>query len=171
MLTAICQNGFSVLCFIDPFPFWNKRQKCPLASAERLRLGTVQGAGRQSRGVLINVVAYFVCGLPVATLLAFKLGFDVDGLVLGMILGTAIQAVWYTSMVLGFDWEAESRAALGRVAKNAGLVPEAILEQGDQQVADDILSQGNKSSVASEAVCIARRFSRPSLDLPRASFG
>ena len=51
-----------------------------------------------------------------ALLLAFRSDFDVNGLVLGMLLGTFIQALWYTSMVLRLDWNAEARNALDRVA-------------------------------------------------------
>ena len=72
----------------------------------------MQGAGRQSRGVLINFVAYYVAGLPAGLLLGIRFHYDVEGLVGGLILGTFIQAVWYIYLVHRLDWQQESVLAL-----------------------------------------------------------
>ncbi|KAK9806061.1 hypothetical protein WJX73_010332 [Symbiochloris irregularis] len=60
---------------------------------QALMQGVIQGAGRQSKGVLINLVSFYICGLPAAILLSFYFGWDVYGLVSGMALGSFIQAV------------------------------------------------------------------------------
>ena len=78
-----------------------------------------QGAGKQSRGVLINLMAFYVCGLPASILLGFYFGYDVYGLVSGMVLGALTQAIWYTSMVLRLDWDEEASIAVARVARLA----------------------------------------------------
>ncbi|KAK9867837.1 hypothetical protein WJX84_001217 [Apatococcus fuscideae] len=57
--------------------------------------GVVQGAGRQSKGVLINFVAYYIAGLSSGLLLVCRLHWEVEGLVGGLILG----------------WEGDSRSS------------------------------------------------------------
>lgn len=136
----------------------------------------MQGAGQQRQGALINLVAYYICGLPLAVLLSFRLGFDVNGLVLGMVLGTTIQAVWYTTMVLRLDWEEQARAAAARVARQVAdiVATDAPSTNGTTELdhsSEDELPVGDP--IPSEAVYTRRleRVSSVSLDLPRASYG
>lgn len=55
------------------------------------RSSSLQGAGKQRLGVLVNIVAFYVCAIPTALLLAFRLGWGVEGMYTGMLLGPAIQ--------------------------------------------------------------------------------
>ena len=64
---------------------------------------------------MVNIVAYYAIGLPVSILLAFHAGFDIEGLLLGLIVAMCIQAVWYVGMVLRLDWEAQAQAAVQHV--------------------------------------------------------
>lgn len=93
-----------------------------------------QGAGKQSRGVLINLVAFYVFGLPASILSAFYLGWDVYGLVAGMVLGAFIQAVWYTSMVLKLDWDDEATVAVERVRQLSLVRAASIASDHEQQL-------------------------------------
>jgi uncharacterized membrane protein (DUF485 family) len=53
--------------------------------------GILRGAGRQSVGAVLNVVAFYVIGLPMAYILCFKTNFGVNGLVSGISIGAAFQ--------------------------------------------------------------------------------
>lgn len=143
-----------------------------------------QGAGRQSKGVFVNLVAYYIVGLPIGVLLTFKYKFDVSGLVLGLILGTLIQMVFYSSIVLHMDWRAEARNAQARVASRlADMIAASVREDvssnahlpaedgGESQLQESLL-QSTSASLPAEAIDIAlKRQSSRSLDLPRASPG
>lgn len=96
-------------------------------------MDAAQGAGRQTKGVIVNLVAYYVCGLPAGVVMAYYLGFDVNGLVLGMLMGTFIQAVWYSTMVFSMDWQAEADAAVKRVNAAAVAASAAAAASADAE--------------------------------------
>ncbi|KAK9838675.1 hypothetical protein WJX74_001111 [Apatococcus lobatus] len=77
-----------------------------------LRRSLGQGAGRQSKGVLINFVAYYIAGLSSGLLLVCRLHWEVEGLVGGLILGTFIHAVCYIYLVYCLNWQQEFILAL-----------------------------------------------------------
>lgn len=54
--------------------------------------GVVRGAGRQTVGAATNFVSYWLLGLPLAALLAFRCHLGVHGLWLGLLTGTSFQA-------------------------------------------------------------------------------
>jgi MATE family multidrug resistance protein len=53
--------------------------------------GILRGAGRQTIGAILNVVAFYGIGLPMAYLFCFKAEFGVNGLVFGISIGAAFQ--------------------------------------------------------------------------------
>ena len=59
--------------------------------------GVVRGAARQARGAKCNLVSYWVIGIPLAVVLAFKLQMGVAGLWLGLLIATTIQGTLPTS--------------------------------------------------------------------------
>ena len=61
--------------------------------------------GRQFWGVCINCAGQLAVGLPVALLLAFKLGFGVEGLLCGLAVGVTLQAAAYLVLLQRADWE------------------------------------------------------------------
>ncbi|KAG2453546.1 hypothetical protein HYH02_001765 [Chlamydomonas schloesseri] len=81
--------------------------------------GVIQGAGKQRLGVVVNVVAFYVAAIPTALLLAFRLGWGVEGMYTGMLLGPAIQAVSYVYIISRLDWGAEARAVAARAAASS----------------------------------------------------
>ncbi len=74
---------------------------CPTAAAEiALITPCVQGSGRQQKGAIINLVAFYVFAMPLALFLAFYAGWGVLGLFAGMGLGPIIQTLLYGWLVL-----------------------------------------------------------------------
>jgi MATE family multidrug resistance protein len=53
--------------------------------------GVLRGAGKQTVGAVANVVAFYGIGLPAAWLFCFTCGFGVNGLLLGIGVGTSFQ--------------------------------------------------------------------------------
>lgn len=94
----------------------------------------MRGAGRQTVGAATNFVSYWLLGLPLAALLAFRLRLGVHGLWLGLLTGTSFQAVTLGFIVSRFSWAAEARQAAVRVA--AG---KAAARPADEEEADALL--------------------------------
>lgn len=96
-------------------------------------------------------MAYYVCGLPTAALLAFRLHLDVIGLVCGMIVGTAIQAVWYSTMVLRLDWEKQAEEAAARVKRQAAdLAAAQRLRSSSSNLGSSVGQSGRNESLLEE---------------------
>ncbi len=71
----------------------------------------MQGSGKQQRGALINVVAFYIFALPLAVFLGFYCGWNVIGLFAGMGLGPFVQTILYGALVARLDWGKESKKA------------------------------------------------------------
>jgi multidrug resistance protein, MATE family len=55
--------------------------------------GILRGAGRQSIGALINLIAYYLLALPLGWYLCFNKGYGIFGLFLGVFIGSSAQTV------------------------------------------------------------------------------
>ena len=53
--------------------------------------GVLRGSGKQSIGAVLNLTAFYVIGLPMAYLFTFTLGMGVNGLLVGISMGTLFQ--------------------------------------------------------------------------------
>lgn len=78
--------------------------------------GVMRGCGRQRIGAAVNLVTYWVVGLPVSCLLAFKGGLGALGLWTGLACTASVQALLMAATVFAFDWPAESARAKALVA-------------------------------------------------------
>lgn len=56
------------------------------------RRAAAQGSGKQARGAVVNLVAFYMVGIPLALGLAFPLRMGAAGLMLGLLAGSAVQA-------------------------------------------------------------------------------
>ena len=83
----------------------------------------MQGLGRQSIGLRVNLVAFYVVAIPAAYLFGFVLHWGVEGLYCGLILGATVQAACFTVFVSRLDWREEAQKAVDRVKAVATAVP------------------------------------------------
>ncbi|GFR48036.1 hypothetical protein Agub_g9868 [Astrephomene gubernaculifera] len=82
--------------------------------------GALRGSGRQGLAFATNLVVYWLLGLPCAALLALRYRMDAMGLWVAMAGAAALQALILLGCLLRFDWPAETRRALRRVAESEG---------------------------------------------------
>ncbi|KAG7396302.1 hypothetical protein PHYBOEH_002527 [Phytophthora boehmeriae] len=69
-------------------------------------LGIFRGAGEQKMAAKVNVLAYYVCGIPAAVVLGFYFMLGVEGLWLGFGFGIAVSAaLLYYMMLQSWSWE------------------------------------------------------------------
>lgn len=75
------------------------------------RVLRAQGSGKQQRGALVNLVAFYVFALPLSLALGFGARMGVVGLFLGMGAGPVVQSVLYAAVVGRMDWRKEAAKA------------------------------------------------------------
>ncbi|XP_045829571.1 protein DETOXIFICATION 41 [Trifolium pratense] len=79
--------------------------------------GVAIGSGWQALVAYVNLVCYYVIGLPVGCVLGFKTSLGVAGIWWGLILGVLIQTVTLIILTARTNWEAEVENAVVRVKR------------------------------------------------------
>ncbi|WCJ36135.1 MATE efflux family protein [Euphorbia peplus] len=77
--------------------------------------GAARGCGWQKIGALVNFIAYYPVGLPIAIALTFVFHFGGKGLWMGIISGSFLQAVLLLAITLRTDWQHQAKKAKDRV--------------------------------------------------------
>ncbi|XP_048229408.1 protein DETOXIFICATION 12 isoform X1 [Ricinus communis] len=73
--------------------------------------GVARGCGWQHVGAYVNLVAFYICGIPVAVLLGFWLKFRGIGLWIGIQVGEVIQVVLLAIVTGCINWEKQAKMA------------------------------------------------------------
>ena len=74
----------------------------------------MQGAGKQTVGMWVNLLGMWCIGLPSALLLAFQAHMSVKGLVTGGIIGVCLESAAYLIVLGRVDWPGvAAKAAVG----------------------------------------------------------
>ncbi|KAI9221532.1 mate-domain-containing protein [Blastocladiella britannica] len=102
--------------------------------------GVLRGCGKQHVGAVLNLVAYYVIGLPFSALLTFYFDLQLLGIWLGLaaaqILCYAVQVMYVNSQI---DWASECRVAQQRVNHNfhVAAVAHGLDEDDDDLIEDE----------------------------------
>ncbi|KAL0453327.1 UNVERIFIED_CONTAM: protein DETOXIFICATION 21 [Sesamum latifolium] len=75
------------------------------------------GAGRQSAVVYVNLGSYYLIGIPTGVLLGYVIKLQVEGVWIGMLIGTCIQTIILMILTKRTDWEKQVSVARTRVNK------------------------------------------------------
>ena len=133
ILLVVCRNGLGWLFSDDAEVIALTAVAVPpLAAsligegANTVLAGVLRGCGRQKLGAIVNLIMYWVVGLPFAAALAFKGHLGALGLWWGLACTASVQAALLTAFVFRFDWTVEAQRAKALVA--AG---ELVLEEED----------------------------------------
>ncbi|WCJ26067.1 MATE efflux family protein [Euphorbia peplus] len=73
--------------------------------------GIVRGTARPWLGMYANVGGFYLLALPVAVLLAFKVGLGLSGLLLGFLVGTTACLTLLVVFIMMIDWNIEAEKA------------------------------------------------------------
>ncbi|KAG2582326.1 protein DETOXIFICATION 16-like [Panicum virgatum] len=77
--------------------------------------GVLTGCGKQKFGAAINLGAFYLVGIPMASVLAFVLHMNGKGLWLGLVCGSLIKVLLFASIAWFTDWNKEAVKAKDRV--------------------------------------------------------
>ncbi|TVU32459.1 hypothetical protein EJB05_24190, partial [Eragrostis curvula] len=84
--------------------------------------GVVVGCGRQNLGAIINLVAFYVVGVPAALFFAFVCRLEGVGLWYGLLCGMVVQMLLLLSIVLCTNWKQEVLKANDRIFDNSDTI-------------------------------------------------
>ncbi|KAL3681607.1 hypothetical protein R1sor_024563 [Riccia sorocarpa] len=84
--------------------------------------GVVRGCGRQSLGTHINLLAFYIFGIPCGLILGFSWHFGARGLWMGLIVGEALQCLLLGVLILITNWDKMADDAVRRVGLRTGLL-------------------------------------------------
>lgn len=87
-----------------------------LDSMQGLLSGIARGCGWQKAGAYINLVSYYVVGLPLAFVLAFVFHIKAEGLWMGISSGSVVQLIALAAITWATNWEKEANKAAARVS-------------------------------------------------------
>src|SRR4051812_45382454 len=92
--------------------------------ANTVLAGIMRGCGRQKIGATVNLVTYWIVGLPCAVGLAFHANMGALGLWTGLACTASVQALLMTLTVFKFDWHQEAQRAQALVEAGEALQEE-----------------------------------------------
>nr|XP_043639089.1 protein DETOXIFICATION 14-like [Erigeron canadensis] len=84
--------------------------------------GIARGSGWQHIGAYVNLVAFYVFGIPVAVVLGFPLHLKAKGLWIGIMVGSIIQSTSLSLITGVTDWQKQAMKAKERISKITLLV-------------------------------------------------
>ncbi|KAJ8763231.1 hypothetical protein K2173_025616 [Erythroxylum novogranatense] len=86
-----------------------------LNSFQAVLTGAAVGAGRQSMVAYVNIICYYVVGVPVGLILGYVADLQVKGIWLGLILGVLLQVLVLCYITLRTDWNEQVKKASERL--------------------------------------------------------
>ncbi|XP_050225624.1 protein DETOXIFICATION 14-like [Mercurialis annua] len=95
-----------------------------LDSLQGTLAGIARGCGWQNLGAYVNVVAYYICGIPIAAILGFWLKLNGRGLWIGVQVGSFVQIVLLAIITSCTNWEQQAKKARERIFEGTSLVEE-----------------------------------------------
>ncbi|PIM99259.1 hypothetical protein CDL12_28250 [Handroanthus impetiginosus] len=78
------------------------------------------GAGWQTLVAYVNIACYYIFGIPLGLLMGYKLNMGVQGIWIGMIIGTIVQTLCLVWMVYKTNWNKEVSVAAERIKEWGG---------------------------------------------------
>ncbi|KAG0500124.1 hypothetical protein HPP92_000196 [Vanilla planifolia] len=96
--------------------------------------GIVRGCGWQKTCAFINLGSYYIVGIPISVLLAFKVHLGGKGLWAGIICALFCQVFLLSSLTIRSNWDEEAKKAMERIQSlgPAGTEPKADLRQENE---------------------------------------
>ena len=87
---------------------------------QRCGQGALNGIGRQKIGAMINIVSYYIIGIPSGLILCFYVKWNVYGLWIGMVIASLFSSLIFIYLRLNINWENELIRARKRVQSSQG---------------------------------------------------
>ncbi|CAL8097048.1 unnamed protein product [Prunus armeniaca] len=100
-----------------------------LDSFQGVLTGVARGIGWQHIGACINLEAVYLCGIPVAAILAFWVHFRGMGLWIGIQVGSSVQTILLSFVTTSTNWEKQASKARERIFEGKDCVIKAEADE------------------------------------------
>lgn len=120
----------------------------------------LRGAGRQGIGASLNVIAYWIIGVPLAAALGFTYKLGVYGFWVGLLAASALQAIVQTVVISRFDWENEVKRAHKLVSSHSDMFLDDLAGGDEDTDREDVPLLGERDSRQQSAPSV---FQRPTI--------
>ncbi|KAM9320076.1 multidrug and toxin extrusion protein 2-like [Gastrophryne carolinensis] len=127
---AILAKTGDLMAGLTPTRLWELvlLDECPLNACEKLPIaanwGTLMGTGKQKYGTVVNIIGFYIIGLPLGISLMFLTKLKLYGMWIGFISAVSFQTLTCLPYILQIDWDQAFKEARIR----AGVEPQAIAE-------------------------------------------
>lgn len=119
--------------------------------------GVLRGLGRQKLVLLLNILGFWVCAVPIGSILTFVVGMGVNGLWWGFNIGiyaSAAVGIWFLKVRV--DWEQETKKAVVRMStltktEETARSTSAMIEPTEKK--DDIVAKAKKEAETQVRSC------------------
>ncbi|KAH0718574.1 hypothetical protein KY285_014605 [Solanum tuberosum] len=98
------------LCYLDFYQIQNLKH-------QYYQYGVARGSGWQIIGAYVNLGAFYLVGIPVAAVLCFLVNLKAKGLWIGLLAGSAIQAISLSLILVFTDWQKQAIKAKKRISE------------------------------------------------------
>lgn len=98
--------------------------------------GIMRGTGRQGISAIMNLVGYYVFGIPIGILLAFQLKMGLLGLWAGLTLALALGSISLSWWIIRTDWDEEVRKVHRRMGMDDEYVAKPVDDEGEAGVSN-----------------------------------
>ncbi|KAH6819309.1 MATE efflux family protein [Perilla frutescens var. frutescens] len=88
----------------------------PVLSGKPASSGVANGAGQQGIVAYVNLGSYYLVGIPLGVLLGYVFKLQVQGVWIGMIIGTTVQTAILAIMTIMTDWDKQVSLAQKRIS-------------------------------------------------------
>ncbi|KAJ3681015.1 hypothetical protein LUZ60_015504 [Juncus effusus] len=88
-----------------------------LNSVQPVLSGVAVGAGWQSVVAYVNITCYYLIGIPLGAALGYLFNYHVEGIWVGMLIGTLVQTIVLLFITLRTDWQKQVTIAQNRLNK------------------------------------------------------
>jgi MATE family multidrug resistance protein len=92
--------------------------------------GVFRGCGHQKAGALINLTGFYLIGIPIGLVAAFKFEWGLLGLWAGISIGLLVQSAFELAWISRIDWAHEAVIAKERLAAESARQSRTDPEQG-----------------------------------------
>lgn len=115
-----------------------------LDATQVLLQGVIKGLGIQQKAQNSAIFSFFFVGLPAAYLLAFRLGFGIEGLWYGYSMGLLTLCVMYSAILLQSDWDQVAKEIRRRLKESEEALP-GVRKDAEALHRSDKVSMGSSS--------------------------
>eukprot|EP00483_Globobulimina_turgida_P007244 UN07258 len=104
---------------------------------QRCGQGAIRGMGMQKIGAMVNLVSYYLCGIPLGLYLCFKQDWKVSGLWIGMCVACSVSSIVFIVLRFRINWREQVKQTFQRIQEKQKKIDEFKVNEYKQSLEDN----------------------------------